>query len=237
MYYILKQRDMTAMVAFGLGLSIKFQAIFLAPFLLVLFLLRKLSFRSLLLAPAVVLLTLLPSWIIGRPLDQLLSVYVNQVGSFDSLTLNAPTFYALIDNSVNYLFNPAGVVIAAAIVMMAVFTVYKMRPVLNPDLLVGLAAVCLLLLPYILPMMHERYFFPAEVFFLLFAFYRPRLAFVPVVLQIAAMATYSSYFFGNTFLPLSADSLVMLTVIVFVLYDIGRMLMTGRTEALRLPVR
>jgi Gpi18-like mannosyltransferase len=233
MYYLLKQRDMMAMVAFGLGLSIKFQAIFLAPFLLVLFLLRKLSFRSLLLAPAVVLITLVPSWIIGRPLDQLLMIYVNQVGSFDALTLDAPTFYALIDNSVNYLFNLGGVIIAAAIVMIAVFTVYKMRPFLKPDLLVGLAAACLLLVTYILPMMHERYFFPAEVFFLLFAFYRPRIAFVPIGLQITALVTYSDYFFGRTFLPLTTDSLIMLALLVFVLYDIAKMLIEGREEAKR----
>ncbi len=228
MYYLLKRRDILAMIAFGLGFSIKFQAVFLAPFLLVLLLLRRLSWRSILFVPLVYLITIIPAWIIGRPFYQLLAVYVNQVGSFDALTLNAPTFYALIDNSVNYLFNTGGVVIAAAIVMTLVYVLYKVRPFLDPDLLIGLAAACLLILPYILPMMHDRYFFLAEVFFLLFAFFRPRISFVAVGLQIAALVTYSYYFFGTSFLPLPTDSLLMLALLIFASYQVARMVAAGK---------
>ncbi len=231
MYFILKKRDIPAMIAFGLGFSIKFQAVFLAPFLLVLLLLRRLSWRSILLVPLVYLITIIPAWIIGRPVGQLLAVYANQVGSFDSLSLNAPTFYALIDNSVNYLFNTAGVIIAAAIVMTLVYVVYKACPILDMDLLVGLAAACLLILPYILPMMHDRYFYPAEVFFLLFAFLRPRMAFIAVGLQIAALATYSAYFFGTTFLSLSSDSLLMLALLAIAAYDVYKMVAVARPAA------
>ena len=148
--------------------------------------------------------------------------------SFDQLTLNAPTFYALIDNSVNYLFNNAGVIVAGALVMLAVYALYKLRPNLTPDLMVTLAAVCLLLIVYLLPKMHERYFFPAEVFFLLAAFYRPRLAWVVVALQVTALSTYVSYFFGGTFLPLPIASLVNLAVLVLVLMDAGRLALANR---------
>ncbi len=228
MYFILKKRDIPAMIAFGLGFSIKFQAVFLAPFLLVLLLLRRLSWRSVLIVPLVYLITIIPAWIIGRPIGQLLALYANQVGSFDSLTLNAPTFYALIDNSVNYLFNTGGVIIAAAIVMTLVYALYKLRPYLDQDLLVGLAAACLLILPYILPMMHDRYFYPAEVFFLLFAFFRPRVSFVAAGLQIAALVTISYYFFGTSFLPLSTDSLFMLALVIFVTYEVARMVAAAK---------
>ncbi len=228
LYYILRRRDIMAMVAFGLALSIKFQAIFLAPFLLALLLLNRLSFASIFMAPATFFVTLLPSWILGRPIVEMIMMYPNQVGSFDYLSMNAPSFYALIDNSVNYLFNPAGVVVAAAIVILAVFAVYKLHPRLNADLLVSLAAACLLLIPYVLPKMHERYFYPAEVFFLLIAFYRPRLAFITLGLQISALATYDVYFFGNTFLSLTTDSLVMLAMLIYVLYDLANQLFSNR---------
>ncbi len=227
-YYILKRRNVPAMIAFGLGFSIKFQAVFLAPFLLVLLLLRKISFRSTLLVPLVYLITIIPSWIIGRPISQLLLVYFNQVTSFDNLTLNAPSFYALIDNSVNYLFIPVGEVLAFAIVMILIFTVYKMRPCLNDDVLVGMASVCLLLLPYILPLMHERYYFSAEVFLLLFAIYRPRLSFVAVGLQITTLAAYSYYFFGWTFMSLQEGSLIVLALLVYTFYEGARMLTAAR---------
>jgi len=227
----MRRRDWLAMVAFGLALSIKFQAIFMGPFLLVLLLLKGFRFRTLFIPPLIYFITLLPSWALGRPIEELLLIYPNQVGSFPNLTLNAPTFYALIDNSVNYLFNPVGILLAAVIVMLIVYAVYKLRPRLHLDLMVGMAAACLLLLPYILPKMHERYFYPAEVFFLLFAFYRPRLAFVPVVLQITALVTYSYYFFGYSFLSLTTDSLIMLGLLIYLLYDQAHRIMESREPA------
>lgn len=89
-YYLLKGRDASAMIYFGLGFSIKFQVAFLAPFLFLVLLMKKLSWRSLLWVPAVYLLTCIPAWIIGRPIDQLLLLYARQVDPFDQLSLNRP---------------------------------------------------------------------------------------------------------------------------------------------------
>lgn len=230
-YYLLKQRDVPAMIYFGLGFSIKFQVVFLAPFLLLLLLLGRLSFRSLFIIPAVYLATCVPAWLIGRNLGELIMLYPNQVDSFDQLSLNAPTFYALIDNSVNYLFNNAGIIVAGMLVSLAVYGVYKLHPQLTPDVMVTLASVCLVLIVYLLPKMHERYFFPAEVFFVLAAFYRPRLTWVVVALQVTALSTYSSYFFGSTFLPLNYASLINLVVLVYIMMDAGRLVMANRSQS------
>ena len=159
---------------------------------------------------------------------QMITMYPNQVSTWNDLTKNAPTFYALIDNSVNYMFVQAGEVIALFIMGLAVYAVYKLRTQLTADLLVYLSATSLFLIVYILPLMHERYFFPAEVFFLLLAFYRPRLAFITFGLQIAALATYDSYFFGKTFLTLWPDSLFMLAMLIYVLYDLSGQVFANR---------
>ncbi len=227
-YFLLRKKEFWAMTMFGLALSIKFQAIFIAPFLLILILRRNLSLRSLFIPIFIYILTLLPAWALGRPIDELLLLYYNQVGAFSDLSLNAPTFYALVDPTVNYLFNSAGVLVAFMLVLAVVYALYKLNPPLDDGLLINLAAVCLLFVPYILPKMHERYFYPAEVFFLLAAFYRPRLAFVPVILQIAALATYNNYLFGRTFLSLSTDSLLMLAVLVYCMYDLAQQVMLRR---------
>jgi Gpi18-like mannosyltransferase len=219
---------MPAMVYFGLGFSIKFQVAFLAPFLLLLLLMKRLRWRSLLWVPGVYLLTCIPAWIIGRPIDQLLLLYARQVDSFDQLSLNAPTLYAFWDNSVNYLFNNAGVIAAAGIMLLAVWGVFRLKPNLTPELMLGLAAASQLMIVYLLPKMHERYFFPAEVFLLLAAFYRPRLAWAVVALQVTTLSTYVAYFFGSTFLPLTTASLLNLVVLVWVGYDQARLVMASR---------
>jgi Gpi18-like mannosyltransferase len=229
LYYILRRRHVPAMLYFGLAISIKFQAIFLVPFLLILLLRRRLSFASLFLAPAVLLMTFLPSWVIGRPIMQMILTYYNQMNLYTALSMNAPTFYVLINNSVDNLFNPGGIVIAAFILGLAVYIVYKLRTQLTTDLLVYLSAASLLLIPYLLPKMHERYFYPAEVFFLLVAFYRPRLAFITIGLQIATLATYDNFLFnGRSFLSLPNDSLLMLAMIIYVFYDLSRLVFANR---------
>jgi Gpi18-like mannosyltransferase len=223
-YYLLKRRNVPAMLFFGLAFSIKLQAIFIAPVLAVLVLLGQLPFFTLFIVPLVYFVTLIPSWAFGRSIWDLLTLYVGQVNSFEQLTLNAPTFYAFIDQSVFYLFKTVGIVLAIAILMMGIWGVYKLRPRIHPELILHLMASTSLLAVYILPMMHERYFIVAEVFCLLLAFYRPRLAGLVIGLQILALSTTSSYFYGTTFLTVPTASLMMLVLLVWLLYDLASLL-------------
>ncbi len=223
-YFLLINRNFPAMIFFGLALSIKFQAIFWAPVLLIYFLRGRIQLKYFMIVPAVYILTILPAWAIGRDLWQLLTLFFTQVGSFENLTLNAPTLYALIDGSVNYLFNPVGILLALAVTGLLAYAISALKPVLNATVGLHLSACSVLLVPYLLPKMHERYFFPAEALTLLLAFYRPRLAFIPVILQITALSTYNNYLFGRTFLPLPIASLINLAVIIYLAYDLAKIL-------------
>lgn len=227
-YYLLKRRSIPAMIFFGLALSIKLQAIFVAPALAILLLLGELPFLTLLIPFLVYFVTLLPAWALGRPLGELLTLYVGQVTSFEQLTLNAPTAYALINPSVFYLFKVAGVILALALLMIGIWAIYRMHPRLDERLLLHLLTSSALLSVYLLPMMHERYFIVAEVFCLVLAFYRPRLAGLVIGLQILSLSTTSSYFFGSTFLSLANASLIMLALLVWLVYDLALILKTDQ---------
>jgi len=230
-YFLLKNRNFPAMIYFGLALSIKFQAVFWAPVLLIYFLRGRIHLKYFLIVPAVYILTILPAWAIGRDFWQLLTLFFTQVGSFDNLTLNAPTLYALMDGSVNYLFNPVGVLLALAVTGLLAYAIAALKPVLNGAVSLHLSACAVLLVPYLLPKMHERYFFPAEALTLLLAFYRSRLAFIPLVLQITALSTYNNYLFGRTYLPLPIASLINLAVIIYLAYDLVKILRPAEEQA------
>lgn len=231
LYLLLKRRNNLAMIAFGLGMSIKFQTIFLAPFLLILVLLGYLSFASLFLIPAVYLITILPSWMLGRSLWELLTMFFYLANTFEDITLNAPTLYAFFNNSASYVLNPAGILFAFAVVLLGVFIVYKLHPKLQPELMIYLATTSVLLTPYVLPKMHERYFYAAEVFTLLLAFYRPRLTFIVVGLQVASLSAYNLYLYGASFLSLASASLLVLAMLVWLLYDLAKLL-SAKTDEL-----
>ena len=93
LFYLLKKRPWLACIAFGIAFSIKLQSIYLAPLLLVLFLKKVLSWKHLLVIPVVYFIAIIPAWIAGRPLVELLTIYFDQVQGVPGLFHNAPNMY------------------------------------------------------------------------------------------------------------------------------------------------
>jgi hypothetical protein len=118
-----------ALVAFSLALSLKPQAVFLAPLLLVLVLQRQFSPLLLYLVPGVYLLLAIPVWLAGRPLAEILLLYANQrILPFPSLTLGATNLYQWLTDEQFDLFFRAGLVVAAVAAATFVFVLYRRHP-------------------------------------------------------------------------------------------------------------
>ena len=58
------------------------------------------------------------------------------------------------------------------------------------------ALVSLALTPFLLPKMHDRYFYPADVFSLVLAFFVPEAWFVPVAYQVISLTAYTPFLIG-----------------------------------------
>ncbi|GAA3439106.1 glycosyltransferase 87 family protein [Kutzneria kofuensis] len=90
-YFLLCKRPWLACAFIGIAFALKLQTVFLFPLLLLLVLRRGLPWKSLLAIPLVYVVLDIPALLIGTSPAQLFSVYVAQTGTFDLLTLNAPT--------------------------------------------------------------------------------------------------------------------------------------------------
>ena len=203
LYFTLARRQAHAFVAFGLAVSFKLQAVFLAPLFLWLLAQRMAELttkgaparelrRTLLLGllvPAVYLTTLVPAWLLGRPLLDLLMIYYEQSQSLALLSAGAPNLYAWIPNSL-YPWWPAGLAFAVFAAALVAILIYRARAKVTAELTVLLATFSVLLMPYILPKMHARFFFPADVIAIVLAFHLPRLWPVPVIVGLASMISY-----------------------------------------------
>ena len=124
-YYLLKKQPWLACIAFGIAFSIKLQSIYLAPLLLVLFLKKVLSWKHLLVIPAVYFIAIIPAWIAGRPLGELLTIYAGQVEGYTGLVHNAPNLYTWLPDDKNDFFYPAGIIFAVSICLIYVAVVLK----------------------------------------------------------------------------------------------------------------
>ncbi|NDK89366.1 hypothetical protein GYA93_07185 [Gordonia desulfuricans] len=188
-----------ACVFFGLSLSFKLQAIFVLPVLVWLLLRRRLPWYSLVAIPAVFVLLDLPAIIAGAPWREALSVYLDQTGSYKQLTLGAANLYQLIPiaGDATWLAHLGIGLAAAVIVAFLVWSVWRKPPVAPATTLV-VATASSVLVPFLLPAMHDRYFFTAEVLSVVLAFYMPlRFVIIPVLIQAAAIGVYHSSLSGD----------------------------------------
>jgi len=217
LYWICTGKQWLALVSFGFALAIKAQAIFFAPFLLTLLLKRQLSWKPFLLIPMIYLLTLVPAWMAGRNFLDLLLIYSKQSNTYHELSKHAPNFYIWFPDSAYEFLYPAGLVLGVSVAFLLIAGVMKSRRAVDRDLIVQMSFVFVLVIPYFLPKMHERYFYAADVLAIVYAFYFPKYFYIPIVVIFCSFLSYLPYLFGID-VPLNLVSLVLGSMVVVAVY-------------------
>jgi Gpi18-like mannosyltransferase len=225
LYFLLGKRYSLAFLAFGLGFAFKLQAIFLLPLLISLLIKKELSWKYFFLIPVVLVLALIPAWLAGRPIADLATIYLsqaNQYGNNAELALNAPTFYTWLPQShpIFDLFLPAGLLLAASIVFLYIFTIFESRSTISSSHLIELSLAILLLMPFFLPKMHDRYFYPADVFSIIFAFYFPKYFFIPLATSAISFFAYQPFLFSQEPIPMPFLAVAVFVTICIVMHRV-----------------
>jgi Gpi18-like mannosyltransferase len=207
------------MVAFSIALMFKLQSVFvLFPFLL-LYVRQIITPKYLLIIPAVWIATLLPNWLIGRDLADLLLIYARQVVRYPSLTLNAPSVYQLLPSAPFEIFNRVGIFFTlCASVAMGVYFIHHKTDVTAKNM-VHLAFLSNLFIPFFLPKMHERYFFGADVFVVVYVLYFPHRWFVLPLVGVCTTLSYLPFLFGVEDIPFRLLTVVVGAIVLLTLKD------------------
>lgn len=185
------------MLAFGAAVAFKLQAVFIAPFLLYMVLSRRIGLGYFLLPVLAYAAMLVPAWLAGRPAWDLATVYLEQAGTYHWLSMNSPNPWAFVQYT-RLLSYETGVILGTGLAVLAALAfgglAIRWRPLEGSDLLL-LAVLVAAAMPYLLPKMHERYFFLADILAFAFAVSRPRLwtISVAVAVQCGSVAAYASH--------------------------------------------
>lgn len=214
-YFLLVRRNWLAFISFAVAFAFKLQAIFLLPVLVILWLRHEFSWKHFLAIPIVYFLAILPAWLVGRPLASLLNVYASQADYYNRLTMHAPSLYAWFPNNPDLykLLYPAGLAFGATMILIFILIAASSRTQLTPALVVQLATFSTLLVPFVLPKMHQRYFFPADILSIVFGFYFPAYFYIPLVINMVSFFSYQYFLFGPEDVPMSVLALVTLSVL------------------------
>lgn len=200
-YYLLQDKPLPAIVAFGIALAFKAQAIFISPFLLLLTLKKRLPWHYYLLAPVIYLAMMTPALVAGRSLASVFSVYLEQAETYGSLSMKAPNLYLFILDTVYTPVLYAGLVISFFVALAWALDYASKIKEMNREIMILCVTVSAAMMPFLLPKMHERYFYLMDVFTFILAFFIPRLWIPAVGSQVVSGLTYYVFLFISTQSP------------------------------------
>ena len=202
-------RPKTSVLLLSLAFSFKLQTVFVIPLWCVFWFTKRVKFRHLLLFPVGYAVTILPALALGKPLTDILGIYLGQMGEHETyLTLNAPSIYAFLPYQAQVdtaLLSTLGIAAAFVLVFAVLGVLFLLRRRVTDEILLAAATVLALGVPFLLPHMHERYFFPAGMIALVWACTDTRRVPIAALAELCSLSCYSTYLRLKYTLPLLID--------------------------------
>jgi Gpi18-like mannosyltransferase len=218
--HVLKKNNMRIFIYFALAYSFKQQAVFIIPFLIIMWLKSEIKTRFILIVPVILIVTMIPAMIAGRDFFELASVYSRQVETYTRLTMNYPSIYTVISTSLpvetRRMIIAAGTTVTVAMLAFVAYRIRDRKFAMTGQYMVTLAIFTIQLTLFVLPVMHERYGYLPEMLAVVYAVMGYKRAAVCAVMQFVSIVTYSRFLFGTTVDKLWVLT-VMLLVVIFVL--------------------
>lgn len=208
----LKDKSRWCWILYGVAIAIKLQAIFFAPVLLVM-IFRRIHWYDIVWSVVTFCILTFPPVLVGRSVSSILSIYSQQTSLFaGQLSLNAPSLWQWFPNQDFKYFNGPAVYLTGAIILIYVLYTYLYKKFSNKDLLI-VTSLMLYLVPFLLPQMHDRYFFPAGIGSFVMAFAYPEWAWLAVLMQVVTIFVYTPFLFGTYIVPMSILSIVIVGIV------------------------
>ena len=194
-YYLFRQMPNRAMFFYGLAFAFKLQSLFIFPFLVILWVNKKIKIQHFLWIPGLYFLSIIPAWIAGRPLIELINIYMAQ-GAQDvwSLSIKWANIYQIIGNQYFLLeYAEAGTWLILGILMCVMFVMAQKRYRITKEFIVQMALFFAILTPFFLPHMHERYGCLADILAILYAMMNWKRFYIPLVQILMSFTCYMAY--------------------------------------------
>lgn len=227
----LNRRGGTSAALLGLAFSFKLQTVFIIPLWAAFWLAGRIKFRSLLLFPAAYAVTCIPALILGKPLADILSVYVGQTQEgAGSLNYNSASVYSFLPYGAQvdeHSYALAGIIAAFLLVLVLLGVLLCLRKRISDTALLTAGIILATGVPFLLPYMHDRYFFLADVLTVAAVCILPERFPAAVMVQLASLSAYLVYFrqrytlvltLGSKTYTMLVESLLVLAALVYAVY-------------------
>ena len=197
-WFIYKDKPVKGMIAFGCALCMKLQAIFALPILALLYWTKK-KFSALHLAwiPVTIQTLCIPAIIAGCGWDIAIKVYENFLGGYPYMYYFYPNVWTYFQDMPYYAFGKMAIFVTMVVLLLyCILVVQSKRKHTLTDYLeyfTWTAMTCAILLPC----MHERYNYMAEILMIALSVLRPKMRVSALLLCLLSWQLYIQYFLGG----------------------------------------
>lgn len=221
-YCALDDRPILSMALAALSFGFKLQAVFILPVYVVLWMYGKFSWKHFFIFPLTYILLVLPAVLIGRPFIETLTLYLDQSGTVgSSLNYNSPSVFSFIQYSVpdwySVYISPYGIAAAFTYMFIGFAICFAFRKRLNDRAVLGAAVLLVVGIPFLLPHMHERYFFASDILTLILAFVAPQYTAAALLAEFASLLGYYAFLHGRFLLLMDRGATALILVIIMAL--------------------
>ncbi len=194
-WFVLRDKPVKGMVAFGCALSMKLQAMFAAPVLALLYWCRK-KFSILHLAwiPVTIQVLCIPAILAGCGVDIAIRVYTQLMGEYPFMYYFYPNIWTYFQNMPYYVFGKIGIAFTFVILLLYCVLVVQSKRKHSVENYLEYFVWTSMTCAMFLPCMHERYNYLAEILILALAVLRPKLRFPALLLILTSLQCYGQGF-------------------------------------------
>lgn len=247
-YYLFRKKQIAAMLFLGIAFSLKSQTSFILPFYFVYMLRGHIKWYYFLLLPVVYFIALIPAWMVGRPLVDLLLVYVSQTNDSYVLSSYLPNIYLWIYQFLDSNKIP-GMVFVAVLVLVSGFILRSKKFTFTLDAWIVLLFLSAIVCPFFLPSMHERYVYFGDLCAILYVVVGRKnivnwlvaggVIFISFFSYAQCLHDQSYYIWSDypkgvfsfiKIVPWKAMSILYFGIIVYVVFDLVRILQKGKDK-------
>lgn len=161
-YFLFSKRQLMAVVFLGIAFAFKIQTAMILPFYFVYMLRGQIKWYLFLVVPAIYVISIIPVWMVGRPLMDLLTIYLGQAEYNTELVKNFPNFYVWVADLGNTA-KLIGLGVVVILTLLAGYWLSKKRYHFTLDLWMRFVFLSAIICPFFLPGMLERYMYLGDV--------------------------------------------------------------------------
>ena len=229
-YFIILKKQFLSVLFLAIAFAFKMQTAFILPLFFVIMLRGNIRWYYFFLIPIVFSLSIAPTWLYGRPFIDLIKVYIAQTDRYRFLTLNFPNIYIWISNNYYESAKMVGIILTFVLTVFTGFWLSKKQIIFSYETWIRLAFLSSIVVPFILPGMHERYMYLGDVLGVLYYLVIRKNIHLPIGILLVSFYSYIRCSRFNDILPMEPAFFIYSLVIIFTVTDFIKSLKIDSNE-------